>query len=294
VSPVATVATTAAGVALIALAGRDVFDALFHPEGRSALARTIMRGVWRVLGRRGRGGRWFVLAGPLGLVLVFASWAILLGVGWALVYLPHVPEGFHRATAGPADSDLVEALNVSLVTLTTLGFGDVTPDAAWLRLVVPVEALLGFGLLSASISWLLLIHPALARRRSLAYEIALLRKAEQETGTRLLELDAAPAEQIYAELSSRLVAVERDLVNFPVTYYFAEQDERFSLGVAMPYLIDLAERGRDPSVPARVRLRAAVLRDAIDDFAATISRRFHGARSEATKVSLEAYTRDHG
>jgi hypothetical protein len=83
-------------------------------------------------------------------------------------------------------------------------------------------------------------------------------------------------------------------VNFPVTYYFAEQDERFSLGVAMPYLIDLAERGRDPSVPARVRLRAAVLRDAIDDFAATISRRFHGARSEATKVSLEAYTRDHG
>ena len=69
------------------------------------------------------------------------------------------------------------------MTLTTLGFGDVTPDAAWLRLVVPVEALLGFGLLSASISWLLLIHPALARRRSLAYEIALLRKAEQETGT---------------------------------------------------------------------------------------------------------------
>jgi hypothetical protein len=283
----------AAGMALIALAGRDVFDALFHPEGRSTLARTMMRGVWWLLGRRGRGSRTFVLAGPLGLVLVFTSWAGLLVAGWTLVFLPHVPEGFHRATGGAAESDLIEALNVSLVTLTTLGFGDITPDDAWLRVVVPIEALVGFGLLSASISWLLLIHPALARRRSLAYEIALLRKAEEETGTPLVQLAAEPVDEIYAELSSRLVAVERDLVNFPVTYYFAEDDERFSLAVAMPYLRQLAEHGRDPSVSARARLRAAVLRDAVDDFAATISTRFHGARSEATADILRAYERDH-
>lgn len=281
-------------MALIAAAGRDVFDALFHPEGRSALAHRIMRGVWAVLGRRGRGSRSYVVAGPVGLVLVFASWAGLLVIGWTLVFLPHVPEGFHRATGGPADSDVVEALNISLVTLTTLGFGDVTPDAAWLRVVVPIEALLGFGLLSASISWLLLIHPALARRRSLAYEIALLRKAEDETGTPLSRLDAEPLEQIYAELSSRLVAVERDLVSFPVTYYFAEDDERFSLATAIPYLVQLADDGGGPSAPARIRLRAAVLRDAVDDFATTISTRFHRVSSEATADSLEAYARDHG
>jgi hypothetical protein len=294
VSLVASVAATAAGVGLIALAGRDVFDALFHPEGRSTLARTIMRGVWGVLGRRGRGRPAFVLAGPLGLVLVFASWAGLLVAGWTLVFLPHVPEGFHRATGGAADGDLVEALNVSLVTLTTLGFGDITPDDAWLRVVVPIEALVGFGLLSASISWLLLIHPALARRRSLAYEVALLRKAEEETGTALVELDAAPIEQIYAELTSRLVAVERDLVNFPVTYYFAEADERFSLAAVMPYLQRLADQGRDTSVAGNTRLRAAVLRDVVDDFAVTISTRFHGARSEATTDILQTYARDHG
>ena len=235
-----------------------------------------------------------MLAGPVGLVLVFASWAGLLVVGWTLIFLPHVPEGFHRATGSPADSDPVEALNVSLVTLTTLGFGDVTPDAAWLRVIVPIEALLGFGLLSASVSWLLLIHPALARRRSLAYEIALLRKAEQETGTPLVQLGTGPVEQIYAELSSRLVAVERDLVNFPVTYYFAEANERFSLAIAMPYLVELGKLGGDPSVPARVRIRAAVLRDVVDDFADTISTRFHGARSEATADSIAAYARDHG
>ena len=90
------------------------------------------------------------------------------------------------------------------------------------------------------------------------------------------------------------MAVERDLVNFPVTYYFAENDQRFSLALAMPYLIQLAEHGRDPCAPPRVRVRAAVLHDAVDDLAATISTRFHGARPEATAESLAAYARDHG
>jgi len=280
-------------VALIALAGRDVFDALFHPEGRSALARGMMRCVWTLFRRRGRGSRAFVLAGPLGLVLVFTTWAGLLIAGWALIFLPHVPEGFHRTTGGTADADLVEALNISLVTLTTLGFGDVTPQEAWLRLVVPIEALVGFGLLSASISWLLLIHPALARRRSLAYEVALLRMAEDETGASLSRLDAESLERIYVELTSRLVAVERDLVNFPASYYFAESDERFSLAAAMPYLKRLAEQGREPSAPSSIRLRAAMLRDAVDDFAATTASRFHGGGRGATGEILQAYARDH-
>lgn len=294
VPSVATAATTVAGLALIAVAGRDVFDALFHPEGRSPLARWIMRGLWRRLKRRSRGSGAFVLAGPLGLLLVFASWAALLVVGWALVYVPHIPEGFHRTAASAGHSDLLEALNVSLVTLTTLGFGDVTPEAGWLRVVVPIEALLGFALLSASISWLLLIQPALARRRSLAYELALLRKAEEETGARLVRLDADSVDRIYADLTSRLIAVERDLVSFPVSYYFAEGDPRFSLAVAMPYLQQLASQGCDASAHAGTRLRGAMLQDALGDFAATTATGFHGKHRGTTAEMLEAYARDHG
>ena len=66
-------------------------------------------------------------------------------------------------------------------------------------MVVPIETLLGFGLLSASISWLLLIHPAIARRRTLAYEIALLRKAEAETGIPVVRLDVEAADQPSAD-----------------------------------------------------------------------------------------------
>src|SRR4051795_9096211 len=268
---VATIICTAVGAAMIALAIRDAFDALFHPEGRATIGRLISRGVWRVLRRTGAEHPLFPLAGPIALVTVIATWSTLLIVGWALVFLPQMPEQFRFQGGMPGGSDLTHSLNVSLVTLTTLGFGDITPRGEALRLILPFEALVGFGLLTASISWLLLIYPVLSRRRSLAYEIALLRGAE--TG----ELDPAAAEGLYAELTSRLVAVERDLVNFPISYYFAEGDARFSLPAVATYLLDLARRGAGEDQPANVRLRASLLLTALEDLSVTVAE-FHGRR----------------
>jgi hypothetical protein len=183
----------------------------------------------------------------------------------------------------------VEALHFSLVTMSTLGFGDIVPTAGWLRIVSPVEALLGFGLLSASISWLLTVYPVLLRRRSLAYELHLLRDASAE-GT---SLEPEARERLYTELTSRLVTVERDFVAFPIAYYFPERDSRFALAASMPYLLELAERSDRDDVPASLRLRATLLREAIDDFARTTAARFHGHASESTSELLEAYARDH-
>jgi hypothetical protein len=193
---------------------------------------------------------------------------------------------------GGAGGDLVDALNISLVTLTTLGFGDVTPHAAWLRLVNPLEALLGFGLLSASVSWLLLTYPVLSRRRSLAYEVSLLRRQQQETGSSVVDLEPAVAERILAELTSRLVAVERDFVNFPITYYFVESDERFSLAAAAPHLLELAERGAAPGRPGSVRLRALLLGEALGDLATTTARGFHGGGGDSAAELLRHYAQD--
>jgi hypothetical protein len=286
------VLSTVAGIAAIAVACRDIFDSLFHPEGRAAVGRSVSRGVWLAVRRfAGRRPQALALAGPLAMIAVITTWAALLVVGWALVYLPHVQDGF-RVASGAAGGDLVDALNISLVSLTTLGFGDVTPQDAWLRLVNPLEALLGFGLLSASVSWLLLTYPVLSRRRSLAYEASLLRREEEETGRNIVDLEPAVAERVYAELTSRLVAVERDFVSFPITYYFVEADKRFSLAAAAPYLLDMAERGKSEERPEAVRLRARLLEEALGDLATTTAHGFHRRRGDSAAELLGHYARD--
>jgi hypothetical protein len=292
-STLGTALATASGMALITIALRDIFDVLFSPEGKTKLGRTISRSVWVVF-RRLAGIRpgVFPLAGPVALVGVVATWAALLLIGWALILWPHFPDAFSFQGPRP-ENDLVGALQMSLVTMTTLGFGDVVPTAGWLRVVLPFEALLGFGLLSASVSWLLLIYPVLHRRRSLAYEISLLLEAERDTGGPLEQLEASAAEGIYSELTSRLVAVERDLVNFPISYYFAEGDERFALPAVAPELFELAQRGADAEGEPGVNVRARMLLSALDDLADTAARRFHGHTSDSTAESLRAYAADH-
>jgi hypothetical protein len=292
------VALTITGAAVIVGVLRDAFEALFHPDGRMVLSRAVMRGYWWLFHRIGaRHPRAFVLAGPAMLLTILASWAVLLALGWALVLWPHFPEGFRFATElGPAGEQRgpVDALYMSLVTLGTIGYGDISPASDALRLLVPLEALLGFGLLTASVSWLLTVYPALSRRRSLAYEITLLREVTRRTGRGVfVRGQARSAERLFAELLSRLVAVERDLVQIPVSYYFTERDERFSLPRVMPWLLGMAERGLADDVPAPTRLRAEMLVAAIDDFARTTAERFHGGQAAPTAELLERYAGDH-
>ncbi|MFF8942469.1 potassium channel family protein [Streptomyces sp. NPDC014864] len=71
---------------------------------------------------------------------------------------------------------------LSLVTVATLGLGDIAPSADWLRIVAPLEAMVGFVLLTATVSWILGIYPALARRRALALRISQLRRAGPAAG----------------------------------------------------------------------------------------------------------------
>ena len=288
-----TLLSTAGGIALIGLVARDAFAALFHAEGTGTLSHLISRGTWQALRRSGRPER-LSLAGPIAFVVVIAAWTLLLVLGWALIFLPHVPDHFRFDPGVEADGPaFVHALNVSLVTLTTLGFGDITPTAEPLRLILPLEALLGFGLLSAAISWLLSIYPALSRQRSLAYEISLLRTAEEERGLSLDALSPDAAERLLAELTSRLVAVERDLVHFPISYYFSVADVRFSLPAAAPYLLEISRRAADESGSESVRFRARLLMQAVHDLARTTANRFHGAEGEGPEELLHGYASDH-
>jgi hypothetical protein len=231
----------------------------------------------------------------LGFLVTLATWTVLLTLGWAFVYWPHLPNGFSfdPGMDPSRNAGFDSALYFSIVSLATLGYGDIVPDAKWLRIIAPVQALTGFGLLTASITWLLLIFPALSYRRAFADQILLLRNTESEMGIPVTNLDSDTVQQILGEVTSQLVTIRGDLIKFPIAYYFHSRDEQAELSVIMPYLLELVEKASDAECAPEVRMRAMMLHGAVEKFSTTVASRFLGLPpSTPTEQVIEAYARD--
>lgn len=284
------VVLTVAGVALIALALRDIFETLFHPLGRGRLGQWIVATVSRFCRSLAPGGAGNALAGPLSYVTVIGIWTATLVVGWALIFLPHMPQGFSFSQGlDPAQhSGFADAVYVSLVNLTSLGYGDISPQEAGLRILGPVETVFGLGLLTASISWLVSIYAVISRRDAFAHEVHLCREAEERLGEKLADADPALLERMLASFTDQLIATRRDLIHFPITHYFRPEDDERALSGLLPFLSGLAAEGSEASRPHGLKVRAEMLRMGIDDFAETLRVRLRIA-GETTEATLSAF-----
>ena len=281
---------TALGVLVVLVALRDIFHTLWHPSGHGSLSTRVMRAVWWA-GRRRRTST-SGLGGPAGLGLVILLWVTLLIAGGALVYVPHLPEGFLFATGLEVDqrSDVLDGVYLSTVVLATLGLGDIVPVEGWLRIAVPVQGLLGFGLLTASVTWVLQVYPALVRRRALAVRLSLLRSVTPED--LLHDPDSTMAAPLLESLAGALVQTRVDITQYAETYYFRDGDEEAALPVMIGVASALVAAGR--SAPRRdVRVAAMLLSRAVDDFARVLDDQFLHSGAGTGDV-LAAYARAHG
>ncbi|WP_436791912.1 potassium channel family protein [Yinghuangia sp. YIM S10712] len=275
------------GAVLVMAALRDVFHTLWHPTRRGGASRLIMAGAWRLAhlypARQGLAQ----LVGPLAMVLVVALWASAIVVGWAVVYLPHMPEGFtFGAGLRPEEhTNLLDSVYLSVVTVTTLGFGDIAPQADWLRVAAPLEAMVGFALLTASVSWVLQIYPALVRRRSLALRLSMLRRSQPAPH----ELTAAVSSTLLDAVAAEVARVRVDFTQYAEAYYFFDGEQDVSLAVMIDYAADLADQGR-AAPGADTRWSAASL--ALDDLAGVLDRQFLHTGGDTAQI-FAAYARDH-
>lgn len=274
--------TSGVGAVIILFVLVDIFHTLANPGVLGWVTRTLLKVTWRV-SRRSR------LSGPLAMLAVIAFWGILAVLGWALVYWPHVDQGFTFADPGSAGGGFLDALYISLVTISTLGLGDVYPSAPWLRILNPLEALFGFALLTVAVSWLLQVFPALARRRVLALQLSQLRS----TGSVevLPSLEAGIAYDMLDRLTTSLVAVRVDLNDYPETYYFRESEPDASLAAQIDVVTRLADEARTSGSPG-VRQAGALLEAALQDFASVLQAKFSCHGPDMSTV-LAAFTGDH-
>lgn len=279
-----------AGAAIVGLALRDVFHTILHPAGSGHLEPAIMRTVWRLCKRLGP--RTLKLAGPAGMVSAIATWAMLLVVGWALIYWPHMPGEF-RFSSGLAPSSqgsFWDALYFSIVALATLGLGDLSAQETPLRLASGLEALIGFGLLSASISWVLSVYPALSRRRALAGRLSLLLAGGADEGRFSPHDDPTTMATTLHSIADALVASRVDLIQSPAIYFFHSPYEDLALPAVLPRLE--AALSRD-DLPAEATAAAATVREAIGRLVDTLGDGPFGVDAEGRDARLAAYARDH-
>lgn len=276
------------GVVLIAVALNDVFHTLLRPASTGRLTTLVFRAMWSLSRRR----RPLTIGGPLTILATIGVWIALVALGWALIYLPHVPDGFTYSGVDPDDyHPFLEALTYSLVALTTLGLGDAVPTDPVIRLLSPLEALTGFALLSAAVSWFLQLYPALARRRALAIELTSL----HSSGLSALPTAVSPgyAASVVSSVARAFAEVTADLVQNTEIFYFTERDERLSASRATGYAMELrdtATRSDDPDLHAAGVLLAHVL----DELARVLTDQYPHVTGESTDDVLRAVAGSHG
>jgi Ion channel len=287
---------TALGALLVLIALRDIFDTLFHPHGRGVVSQGVIRGVWRAAKTVARGNHaGLSFAGPVAFISVIAAWGALVTLGFALIVWPHLSEGFAFAAGlEAAEHDgFLDAVYVSMVNLTSLGYGDIVPTGSLLRLLGPLETLIGLGLLTASISWILLLYRVLADYRALSHEISILIEAERKSGTGLEEIEPGSAAETLSDLTSRVLALRDDLVHSQIAYYFHPRDGRHALPVLLPRLMEVVESCRQPERDPAVRFQATMLATALDDLLGTIAEDLARSPARDSREALAAYRRDH-
>ncbi|GAB3144376.1 potassium channel family protein [Marisediminicola antarctica] len=280
---------TIAGIAVVVIGLRDMFHTLLHPRGRGRVSRWVLAGVWRLsqLTHHRLGSA----VGPAAMVVVVLLWVALQGVGWALIYYPHIPGGFvYSAGVNPADyPDFGEALYVSLVTLGTLGYGDVVPVDPWIRVVSPIQGLIGFALLTAALTWFTQVYPPLSRRRALALELG--RLADTSYAEAIGEVDPATAARVLDSLAAEVGKVRVDFIQHTEGFYFQEQSTDLSLARQLPYALHLRDRALTCQ-EAAVRVSAQQLSLALEQLGAELKKDFRLTGDTPGEV-FAAYASEH-
>ena len=284
-----TVLLTVIGAVLVLAALQDVFHTLFHPAARGDISDWIALRIWRAFRKLLPGVLDF--AGPIAFVTVVGYWLISTIVGFALIYHPHLPQAF-TFTPGLSPERYATfggALNVSFASLMTLSAGAYSKDL-WIQLLMGIEAIFGFAILTASISWILSIYPVLEHRRSLAHQATLLHFAEAKDIRRLDDISDSDLQQILLGLASQLTTHRNELTQFPITYFFYEEDQQTALPGILPYLADIAEQSVSRSGAAAIA--ATVLGGAVDDYLKLIAGSFLSTKFTNREDILRAYAED--
>jgi hypothetical protein len=289
----------------------DAFQTIIlprRPVGRFRLTRIFFLmtwGPWKLAtrlwpGRKGQ-EQLYSVYGPLSLLLLFVTWALLLTAAYALIYFGmHMP--FHDpANPVTAWQRLRSCLYISGTTIFTLGLGDVQPATQAARMLIVLEAGTGLGFVALVIGYVPVLYAAFSERE---ISVALLdaRAGSPPTaGELLLRHDFKGGHQamtaLLAEWERWCAAMLETHISYPILCYYRSQHDNQSWLAALTAVLDtcalLITTIEGPST-RQAQLTFAIGRHTLVDLGHVFSqeRKEQRLREEAPKrLSDEEYAR---
>ena len=162
----------------------DIFLLILYARANKTIMSTeISQVVWRTMVSVSKlFGRWreffLTLSGPLILLMVLGSWALLLSVAAALIIHPNLGTGI-VATQGNTPTDFITALYVGGSSLSFIGASEFSPQDWFFRLFYLLTSLIGLSVVSLIITYLMQLYENLKQRNTLGLKVHFL---SAETG----------------------------------------------------------------------------------------------------------------
>jgi hypothetical protein len=239
-----------AGSAMVVLILWDAFDFAMLPQMLTRtrrFSRNLVRWAWalaRALSGRLRpgGGREGLLsvAGPVAMVTVFASWALGLVTGFALVHWG-VESPLHDPLTRPGPFDY---FYFSGVTFFTLGYGDLVPVSRAGRLLALAEVGTGYSFLAIVISYFPVLSQAYAAREVEVVKLAVRSDTPPTAAALVLRAGPGPGlatlTRYLEEWETWAAESQQSHIAYPVLCYYRSQTHAHSWLAAMTAMLDTA------------------------------------------------------
>jgi hypothetical protein len=242
-----TVLSTSAGLLLMLFVMVDVFMTVLYARVQAGcISKKISSANWlvfRTIGKLFKNKRMILsFAGPVGLVLLVATWVSLLMAGSALVIWPRLGHTF-VATQGATHTDFGTALYLAGDALSTVGASDISPRNPAARLFYMLSSLLGLSILTLTITYYLEIYNSLQHRNTFAIK---LHSATGETGDAAELLaglmpqgEVQLATSLLSEFAAEMTAFEEAHHFYPVMFYFEFREPHYANSRVLLLCLDL-------------------------------------------------------
>ena len=243
-----------AGLACCLGVALDAFQTIVlprRPTGRLRITRIFFLATWTPWallaersGTRKVREQVYSIYGPLSLLFLLLLWAVILVVGFAMIYFSmRSPFGdvMMEPQAG-AWAHFRTDLYVSGTTLFTLGLGDVVPHTSMARAIIIFQSGAGLGFVALVIGYLPVLYQAFSRRE---VNVALLdaRAGSPPNAAELLRRHAFEGGQeavniLMAEWERWAAEILESHISYPILCYYRSQHDNQSWLSALVAILD--------------------------------------------------------